>query len=1445
MFLLSHLIMNLQNAEFKQINFYKIMMLVLDVEQLCSNQTQPIEPEQIFIKYISDRPDHLNFWKMAKKIQKNVCNQEISSGQLAFKCSTCFGDTSHLFCSQCFNIERHQNHNCYYTAVTGKCNCGCFAPAQNCEVHQTLEEENLNQFEVIPTDLADKIEQFIMKTSSVYDQAMKQIETQWYNYRMAIMQLYHLCEKFKINKIQQTIDKRINYRDYYNLLVKSQCLHYTIFNLIDWLIKDREVFQNLIANVFQKQLPNCPYSLYEGLIRHQTLQEVTSPELPVFIGIVIERLTSNSNFFEFMCKVNLKVFSSFFLLAKNAETKSADAILDYVDLLNEQQNNIDPQYANKNQKKIEEVNKNVETYLQELQQLNFTSFSYISCELIKWFMSYTNEIAMKTIVDNLDQVQVFEFLENVYCLLHVPLGELFSYPWDGIKFFGPKFRSIKFDQFNMISLKNALGPYYDKFKTENADLNVIRNFDYGKCLLTKLIDCLGKATVSKVPHKPFDYKFSMNEDVDLKNYIHFEGEFIKEIENAIISLFCDSESTPQLEMNFISVILAQIYHLIKKKRNCGVKLETLLAQSFSQFVDQEQDSSIKLAKARKMYLYFMKNASILDKLFIKILCLHLSLKEYSEPQQFLDFLQSILDDSIQVIKQNFQQILQRCIQKFFTVWIMVDDKVDQMYYGIKENNQRTKLESLDTAFGKLYMYLFGEEGMLDIYRAINNMLIPEIQTQCSITYFYLLRMITSDLDIYNSSIFYFSKQEQLPTILHQALQKILQNIMNLEGQTTFQTLQLRFEELGIIFPTKKSLLSNFLELDENTKLLKLKSQYPPLYDPVIFASNIELKQTAMQTLYQSGIESKTLLFGNGLFQDIKQYNQKNQYLIQKNILNRLSSKQNLIDNLQFLSKYQNSEAETVIFIQNLMLGASYFRIEELKGNKILILQLLHKLHQDSESESNKLAYACLIEQSTKFSFLQDDLSLIKIQAKPDQSQMQQNAVINTIQHTNLQSCDGCKLQLQFKFYTPLLLFKKSNYEHLSMPETLISQLNNQDHNLLQISVNGCSHSYHPNCIIQNQQLQFYNQLPGWYKQVCRLCNHPFNVQMPLNKIISQLEVQFFNKALVDSVNESGLWEYLVKSNQNQHPNIIIEIYMQIIIDMLQQLFIDIKRFRDLNKTIVLNQIIYLLEQTIMINQSSLFKIQPRAYKFNAGISILFDILNSINNNIIVSQNKKQLKKEILSVALNQKYVQYKQILLDVFGISAQEVQELQDQSKIQVEESDPFVEYHLKIYEVYKERLSSYLGKNFAEFHKKYFTKGCELCKYHNQQFDYSQDILGCVICQKVFCMKQCIKSKYGNLNQHAVQEHSGGSFFISLITGQITLIQHPISLHAAFDLFYYDNLGLEKINSVGFEKWSKFEIDQQVLKKIVEIMVHNQFGITISNKKVENSQGIATDGRL
>lgn len=45
-----------------------------------------------------------------------------------------------------------------------------------------------------------------------------------------------------------------------------------------------------------------------------------------------------------------------------------------------------------------------------------------------------------------------------------------------------------------------------------------------------------------MPNKTFDYKFAPNEGMDLKYYIHFYGEFIKEIENGLVSLFSDSES---------------------------------------------------------------------------------------------------------------------------------------------------------------------------------------------------------------------------------------------------------------------------------------------------------------------------------------------------------------------------------------------------------------------------------------------------------------------------------------------------------------------------------------------------------------------------------------------------------------------------------------------------------------------------------------------------------------------------------------------------------------------------------------------------------------------------------------------------------------------------------------------------------------------------------------
>ncbi|CAD8048685.1 unnamed protein product [Paramecium primaurelia] len=1423
------------------------MIFVQQIEQIFTNPPQPIESDQIFIQYISDRPDHLNLWKMSQKIKKNVCNKEITEQQLAFRCITCSDDISHLICSQCFNIQEHQNHNFEYIADVGNCSCGRLTLIQNCETHKILEEQKLNQIDIIPEDLAIKIEQFIMAASSVYYEIMKQIEAQWSNFRLPIMQLYHLCEKFNIEQIKQTIDKKINYKEYYNLLVKSQFFHQMIFNLIDWLTQDREQFQNLIANIFQKQLPNYEHSLYEGLIRYQTLYEASSPELPIFIFNLIQRLTSNQEFNEFICKVNLRIFSSFFLLAKNTKTKSIYSVYDYIDLLTLQQQDIDPQYEKNNKKQIDEFNYIVENYLQELKQTNFTSYSYIQCEYVKQFKETINEIIMKTIVEQLDQIQLFSFLENAYCLIHVPLGEMLCYPWYGIKFLGSKFRSENFDKFNMISLKNTLGVDYDKFKNQNADLNLIKNFNHQQYLLTKLINCFGKATPSVIPNKKFDYKQSIDEEVELKYYLHFEGELIKEIQTGIISLFSDSESTEQLQNNLIQVILVQTYNLIKNNRNIGVKFETQLAQIFNQYVYQKDNSNIKLVKARKIYCYLIKNASILDKLFITTLCLYLSIKEYKEPQQFLQFLQYIFDDSIEVIKENFQQILQRCIQKYVTIWMMADDKIDQLYYGYGENNQRSKLESIDTAFGKLYIYLFGETGLLDVYRAINNMLIPNITFQCTVTYLYLLRLMTSDIDIYNSSIYYFREQEILPIVLQQALQKIIQNIMNIEIQATLETIQLRFEDFGIIFPSLNTLVLNFLEIDETTKLLKLKSQYPPLFDPILFAAKPNFRKLFNQKLNERGIQTKDILFGNGILWNIKQYHQENQYLIQKNILNHLSSKQNLIDNLQFLSKYKNEEEETFIFIQNLFLAASYFRLEELKSNFILILQLLKKIQQESQYEPLQQYYVTLIEQFQTFSFLQDDQQSIKIQNKEEQCLIQQNDLINnkSLQNNDYQQCDYCKLQIQDKYCISILLSKRNNYKHFPMPEILLSQLINQNHNLLQLSVNGCSHIYHKNCVLLNTQQSLFNQLPRWYKQACRVCNHSYNIEIPLNKSITQLDVQLFNKNLIDCVNENELWDYLVKSNQNQYQNIIIEIYLQIIIDLLQQLFIDIKRFRDLNRIIVLNQIINLLEQTTIINLSSPLKIQPKEYKFDIDISIFFNIIYSIYNNIIINQNKQQLKNEIIIIVLNLKQDQYKQILLDIFNISTQEVQEFNNQSYIQIQESDPYIEYNQQIFDIYSKKLNSNLGQNLAEFHKKYFVKGCDICKNYNTQFENNKDILVCLICEKVFCIRQCTKSKFGNLNEHALQEHSGGLFYVSLITGQITLIQYPISLHSVYDLFYNEKFGLQKLNSIIPKKRSQFIVNQQMIQKIAEIMIYNLYGIQIYNKKVLDCQNITTDGGL
>ncbi|CAD8058819.1 unnamed protein product [Paramecium sonneborni] len=232
-------------------------------------------------------------------------------------------------------------------------------------------------------------------------------------------------------------------------------------------------------------------------------------------------------------------------------------------------------------------------------------------------------------------------------------------------------------------------------------------------------------------------------------------------------------------------------------------------------------------------------------------------------------------------------------------------------------------------------------------------------------------------------------------------------------------------------------------------------------------------------------------------------------------------------------------------------------------------------------------------------------------------------------------------------------------------------------------------------MIQIAQDQIYtlsyfkcNYLNGIKKNTKSVSNHLIYSLIYINNL-SQLEIQLFNKTLLDIAIESGLWNYLVKSNQNRNQNIIFELYLQIIINLLQQIFIDIQEVHKSQQNYCIQFNYLFIQVNVNIKQNSLFKTETKIYKFDKNISIHMININKHYQKYLKYINKKQK---------SQKNKRISNIL-----------------------QVDPYIQLYSSIFDKQQDRLNSNLGQNFAKFHKKYITNGCDICKFYNYRIEKQQ----------------------------------------------------------------------------------------------------------------------------
>ncbi|CAD8149982.1 unnamed protein product [Paramecium pentaurelia] len=1432
--------------------------LIEKLDQRCNHYDKDLEDQDIFAIFISNQQSHLNFIQQTK-VPKFQCQNTIEKGEIVFQCFTCSKNIQNMICQECFDFEKHKGHQFFPTTIQGICDCGNTDIFKEClcSIHNQKHQSEINQNQKIPQDLCQNIEQFIRAFAILFEQYSIQISKQIHQFPTTLLVLYDFSLNQNLSKLEKLIVSKFQISNYYELICKTRFLFEIFYLGIDFIIDNNPTLQNFVSYLFQLPFQQNPqYSILESILQNYGFIEPLLEyfELNFNLSGLILKLFKNQ-FKQSFIQLCFKKFQSFTSYVKIIVTPNSDIIQHSIKQIENLMG--DEEYISDNDGIVQGLIKQTEQYFQALQTSKLVNVDVNNCELLEYLSSIQDISILNEYVFGNYTYELFKMIQKQYQYLHTPNEQWMNPPTQPLEFMDTQLQQKELGELCMIQFQQILGKDFNLFMNQNVNKKILKNYQMNDHIITTLINSLSEAFPSVYQSYKGDYSFRVIDKENMLVYIDFQGYALDIINLTIQNFFSSKLSTKQFQTNFINLLIVKCYNFIKLKRNIFPSLD----QEIKQFYDQQlnkmnQTNDQKSFLLKSMCIHLFKNASLLDKMFIIFLYVHFCQKEYKNPADFRSYLSDLLEEPIEIIKNNLQKILQRCIQTFTTIYYTEDPDVIQDYFGISSTKICFKSESIDTAFGKLYLFLFDSIGLSDIYQAFQVIQVPTIGQTCEITYEYFMRMMTSDLDVFNICITYFEKDDNLPNILQQALQKLIQNILASSSYYLYSTIMIKFQTMGIsISSNLEKHILKFCYFDTSVNKLTLKKEYKQIYDPNLFILDQELRQLLLQLLQSKLMTQRVLTFGNGLEYDIQQFNQPDYHYLRKNILQVMCSIPSIFQSFNLISQ---GFIQTQIFIQFIyyqLICANYFYKNDLQIQTQNILNQLQNLRDNQKLQEYQVDFELLILLMQKQSFNGDipNLSPSNIflqKAKASKShyrlkydKMKSSKFIQNLMNQHLlndvkqQKCDFCQLELQSNKVMLIFLSNRIPANNYSIIPQIIEQASNNSIYSPAISIENCIHKYHDNCFQQFFGDLFQKKssnLPEWQKYNCPICLKCFNIQMPMDENMNNQQLQSFNQYLLQVVKQLHKNQAIYQQYQNNELLILVEIYLELIINLIQNLFINVKEFQQLDQHLILKQLINFLSLTIE-NYKICGWTHNLNYNFQSGKSILIFLLNAIDKHIIKAQNSDILKAEILKLATKfyHNYSQEMEILCQCFGIQLNLKEESKKNKDYQLQLKDEFAEYYMKLQIHIRNQIINILGQNFQQFHDKYFSKLCHYCKSYNKQFSKSEDILVCILCSKVFCLKNCSNQGYGNLNMHAQQEHDSQSIYVSLINGKLTYVSVPHSNYSQRILYINQRHGNpirnESYNLLN-ENWKDFVIDQNKVKEIADIIIKNtlQIGFTM-----------------
>ncbi|CAD8085574.1 unnamed protein product [Paramecium primaurelia] len=1420
---------------------------------------QNINEIQIFKMFISDQDDEFAIWKNAESQVKSVCGANVENGQLTFQCFTCAPDPHHMYCYKCFNPDIHLNHKCIIKHnIGGACDCGdeqTIIPSGFCSKHQGVSKFDYNQeLNKISDSLKKKIENFIKALCTIYLNLMKRIKQDHNMFNVILLKFYHISEKWLITPFKEVIDSEYDIEEYYRIFQQALFLNTILFKMCYWFTESRLCFIILLSQIFQQKLTQeSKQTIFEDVFEVQVLLESQGPQPALKIESLLFRFYADYSFKQFIQVCYLKQYASMWLQTKKKVTKYDKLMEDYLIKL---QTIKSLQFAQAQHEALLKMAQVVKNYIQKYKESTEITIGLNLSEIHEQHTQYVAERLQEVFLSHQYIQNIYNQIRDLSILIHsqTPISSLSQLQYSVI--FKLRYEYNFFYKVGFKQLQEALGDYYQQFIHGQITKEIIQNFKYDQFTITSYLNCYNQI---KPQHLDILEEHLTIWQQDLQDAA------IQVILVGIQRLFSSQFSTLQFQENISKLLLTQSYQILKKKYK-GISVDSQLNEAYKKYIENKNLTPAEIFdRLSKIFLVLMKSITVVERVFTFILSYLYCLKNFESGTEFESYLLDILQEDKKELKNNFYEVLSKCLQMYVSVQFCQNQFIEQIYLGLNDQQDQVILESFDSSFLRIYLFLYENEGFQDLNKIMDNRRIIKSGSD-RILCCLLLRILSSDLDLYNVCC---STLKELPRDLKLSLAKAIQNFYNLSTFLSFTDIESKLRRMGIqACSNLPDHVLQICEVDQALKQLKLRSEYRVIYDPAIFNINTAINSQIVEKLVEQNKSENEIHLGNGICWDVELFKNNNYRIILYNILKRYCQKEYINKNLDLLKTegFALIQAYQLLYIQ--LVAANYFMEQEFKTYAPFIIiqleQILGVTQRKDDiqriqvliSEINKLITVVkpvVIQKQPQVKDTKINLQNKKNQFKEKYNKLQKSEFIQNMLESNdikdnndekdVNVCSSCKLPLsQQSSVALMLLIKKpqtSNFSIISK-ESLECFKNNQ-FNLIDVGVACCKHYFHYTCLIErfesDQQYRRQNA-PDWVKIGCPVCKLPCTITLPIQRQLTNLDVESFNQDLQLFVTKNAI-ENLFE-DQITAQKTLAETYYNIFFDLLISLFHNPSEYIRDQKNIVFHQLLLILNATNM--EAAKAKIIEQ-FQFQTENNFILNILSLIQKYVVIEKDLQKFKVEVLS-SCNQYNIRneiYIQLALSL------EIQDELLQQAIQFEKQivkqENFNQYALINQLQLEDQLKSIIGLTFKEFYNKYFTKKCFACGFYNKDQRHGGFSM-CLFCSKTFCIYSCNKDiKTGNLNLHANKEHNGISIYVNLENGYVTLLCSPISIQY-YKCLFYNQLGqridIENSNS----DWNSFNLDIQKLREISQIIMNSSYQAIIRNLEVRQNQ-LDMDGYL